>query len=169
MPGATAPRAFGIASFLAVLLPITCCADDSARLVVRLEDVGGGLITAYTKYELTDDRVLVITKRRPSGARIEQRRIQLEEARFREYETLLETAGAAQLTGEDTQDSTVRLALSGLEDSAAWRITVETDDGRTVSATVPPRSMHRYFPDLERSRITTGTWRIVEELQKEWN
>lgn len=169
----TAGRWIAVALAATALCLLLAAADAAgsaeAGVAVTVENIGGGMVTYYVKYQLDESGLLHLARTYPSGKLIEERQVQLDGDRLDTIRQVVAASGLEQVPPGQVESPSITRALNATSDSPAWRVTLVAANGSKVEATVPPKIASRVVPELEQSPLVTAVWRLTDEFYAEWS
>lgn len=144
--------------------PVPSSEAEPSRIVLRLS--GAGMVKGSREFILEGNGELRITDREPSG-RLSRRADAIldEEARVR-VAGLIERADMFGGQQVQARSLAIERALNASSESLVLHVRVETADGRSAEATLPPRHLRRVVPELEEIPLVTAIWDLLDQLNE---
>jgi len=144
-------------------------AADEARVIVRIERHGSGLVRYYTTFDLYENGALTLTRRAPSGAVMERRIAEVESDELERYQDVLGEGNYYSSEPDALRSPFVSRVIGEIQDNPGWRIEVFRDGASLAVAFVPPVNASRRRPELNEIPFVRSAWTLVEEFESKWD
>jgi len=162
-------RTYSTRMFALLLALVTSAARaEEGPTTVRLQEYGGGMITHYSVFELTEDGGLEMTRRAPSGVLMQRRRLEPAADDLRHYFEILEEGRYFSGAAADVRSERVEEVMSDFKDAPAIRVEVFRGGVLVTSTVVPPRIAGTLRPELRELPYVRAAWQLFEEFESQW-